>query len=296
MENNTLRIISKTMGRMAAREHLPRELMSLLGRTAQLQADESNGLDLDLSGINLSRSPICPPEQFPLDRNRFTALARKIINLILNCADEMPPAMAQAALAFNSALKNGELHLETALREVQACIAGKSTPGPTLAAWAKQIPGAPSAMAFLVTAAAAPSIESGAVALAEAAGLDREAINPTGTCPVCGSLPYMLELREKEGQRFAHCAHCRHTYRIRRLSCACCNTDNADQLKYFTADGEPGYRVETCDACRTYIKTIDFRELDREAFAPLNDLESMSLDILAGNEGFQRMAPSVWSI
>ena len=132
--------------------------------------------------------------------------------------------------------------------------------------------------------------------MAEAAGLDREQILSQGSCPVCGSLPYMLELRGKEGQRYAHCPCCRYTYRIRRLACACCNSDDAEALTYITAEGEPGYRVETCSRCNTYVKTIDFRDLDREAFAPLNDLESLPLDILASDEGFQRMAPSIWCI
>lgn len=281
---------------MAKNDHLPQALVSLLGETARCQVEANESLALDLSGIDTTRSPICLPTEFPLDRAHFSALAEKIIDLILTSSDNMPSPMSDAGQAFKSALAADALDLDAALREVQARFTGQAAAEPVLAAWSEKTPDAPSAMAFLVAAAAAPALEAGAVALAEAAGHDPEKIHPTGNCPICGSLPYILELRGKEGQRFAHCAYCRHTYRIRRIACACCNTNTADQLKYFTAEGEPGYRVDTCEACKTYIKTMDFRDLDREVFAPLNDLESLALDILAKNEGFHRMAPSVWCI
>ncbi len=277
MINNRQRIISKTMERMAKNDHLPQALVSLLGETARCQVEANESLALDLSGIDTTRSPICLPTEFPLDRAHFSALAEKIIDLILTSSDNMPSPMSDAGQAFKSALAADALDLDAALREVQARFTGQAAAEPVLAAWSEKTPDAPSAMAFLVAAAAAPALEAGAVALAEAAGHDPEKIHPTGNCPICGSLPYILELRGKEGQRFAHCAYCRHTYRIR-------------------AEGEPGYRVDTCEACKTYIKTMDFRDLDREVFAPLNDLESLALDILAKNEGFHRMAPSVWCI
>ncbi len=294
MENSRSRIITTTIERMRALPHLPGELVSLLGRTAQLQAESGTGQTLDLSGLDLSGSPLCPPDRLPLDRGHFLSLADRILDLVLDPCLELPDPMTAAAQVVKGALDKGELDLETALHEVLNRFAGGQQP--LLDAWAEKTPGAPSFLAFLAAAAAAPSLASGAAALAEAAGLDRDQIHPRGSCPICGSLPYLLELQGKEGQRMAHCSLCRHTYRIRRLACAGCDTDQGARLRYFTAEGEPGFRVETCDHCRTYVKTIDFRQLDREAFAPLNDLESLALDILAGNQGFERMAPSVWCI
>jgi FdhE protein len=80
------------------------------------------------------------------------------------------------------------------------------------------------------------------------------------------------------------------------MACPSCGTQDPDKLKYFTTDGETGFRVETCDTCRTYVKTIDFRALDRQVFAPLNDLESLALDLLAQDHKYVRLAPSVWRI
>jgi FdhE protein len=299
-EQHKTRIISKTIERMAASSHLPGDLVTLLGQTALLQAEADIGLALDLTGFDFSSpdslaSPLCPADQLPLDPTHFKALADRILDLVLTPDPGMPEAMIEAAKAVIADIEAGTLDLETPLAEVLGRFAGNPDT-PVLTAWEDRFPQTPAFLSFLVAAAAAPCLEAGAAGLAEAAGLVPDRINAKGACPVCGSPPFMLELRGKEGQRFGHCACCRHTYRIRRIACPCCDSDDVDAQTYFTADQEPGFRVETCSKCKTYIKTIDFRNLDREAFAPLNDLESLPLDILAEQEGYARTAPSVWQI
>ncbi|WP_320043022.1 formate dehydrogenase accessory protein FdhE [uncultured Desulfobacter sp.] len=290
------RIILSTMERLNSRAHLPADLSALLGKTALLQAKNTGVLELDLSGIPLSQVPVCSPLDFSLDIKNFEALIARIMEAILEARDIMPPSVVNAVVQIQGVVGKKELSLEQAWNEIRIRFAGDDFSGTVLKTWEAQTPEAPSALPFLVMAAAAPSLQAVGRALAEAKGIDPEQIHTSGACPVCGSPPYMLELRGKEGQRFAHCSFCRFTYRIRRVACACCNIDKADQLTGFTAEGEPGFRVETCAECNTYIKTIDFRELDREAFAPLNDLESLPLDMLAANHGYTRMALSVWCI
>ena len=284
------------MERLESREHLPADLSALLGKTALLQTENTDGIQLDLSDTPLSQTPVCSPLNFPLDIQNFKTLTARIIAAILDAKDVMPAAVVDAVVQFQEAVEKEELSFEQAFNELQTRFAGGDFSGPVLQKWENQTPDAPSALPFLVMAAAAPSLQAAGRALAETKGIDPEQIHTSGACPVCGSQPYMLELREKEGQRFAHCSFCRFVYRIRRIACACCNIDKADQLSGFTAEGEPGFRVETCAQCKTYIKTIDFRELDREAFAPLNDLESLPLDMLAADHGYKRMALSVWCI
>ena len=284
------------MERLNSLEHLPADLSALLGKTALLQTEHTDGLQLDLSDIPFSQAPICSPLNFPLDILNFKALTALIMTAILDDKEVMPAAVVDAVVQFQEAVEKHALSFEQAFNEVRTRFAGGDFSGPVLKQWANQTPDAPSALPFLVMAAAVPSLQAAGIALAEAKEIDSEQIHTSGACPVCGSPPYMLELRGKEGQRFAHCSFCRFTYRIRRVTCACCNIDKADQLTGFTAEGEPGFRVETCAQCKTYIKTIDFRELDRETFAPLNDLESLPLDMLAANHGYTRMALSAWCI
>jgi len=290
------RIILSTMERLDSREHLPADLSALLGKTALLQAKNTGGFQLDLSGIPLSQVPVCSPLNFPLDMKNFKILTARIMEAILDARDVMPASVVDAVVQVQGAVEKKDLSFEEAWHEIQTRFAGGDFSGPVLKKWETQTPDAPSALPFLVMAGAGPSLQAAGRVLAEAKGIDPEQIHTSGACPVCGSLPYMLELRGKEGQRVAHCSFCRFIYRIRRLACAGCNIDKADQLTGFTAEGEPGFRVETCAQCNTYIKTIDFREFDREAFAPLNDLESLPLDMLAANHGYKRMAFSAWCI
>ncbi|WP_394699668.1 formate dehydrogenase accessory protein FdhE [uncultured Pseudodesulfovibrio sp.] len=109
-----------------------------------------------------------------------------------------------------------------------------------------------------------------------------------GTCPICGSLPLISSLKEKEGFRHATCSFCRHEYRIKRIACPVCGEDDQKKLTFFTVDEEPGFRVDVCESCKTYIKTIDFRNLDRIAVPVLDDLDSLALDYVAAGQGYKR--------
>ena len=203
------------MERLESLEHLPADLSALLGKTALLQAENTDGLQLDLSDIPFSQAPICSPLNFPLDIQNFKALTALIMAAILDDKETMPAAVVDAVVQFQEAVENQALSFEQAFNEVRTRFAGGDFSGPVLKQWENQTPDAPSALPFLVMAAAVPSLQAAGIALAEAKGIDPEQIHTSGACPVCGSPPYMLELRGKEGQRFAHCSFCRFTYRIR---------------------------------------------------------------------------------
>ncbi|MBI9091715.1 MAG: formate dehydrogenase accessory protein FdhE [Desulfobacterium sp.] len=294
------KILSKTLKRLEQKEHLPKELISLLGQTAELQLSAQKDIsiqlpDLDLAGITnqVTRGDsFLTPATLPLDRTHISTLFSQLIDSITSGRTGLPEAMVAAAKLIKTALKDNGLDLDKAVDE------SLNGPGPTMAKWAEQTPEAPAALNFLVRAALEPSLSAAVTALVEWLGQNgiNTAIRQTGTCPVCGNLPYILELREKEGFRFAVCSLCRHEYRIRRMACPVCDNNDAKTLKFFTVPEEPGFRVETCDQCKTYTKTIDFRNLDRKPFPSLNDLESMTLDFLATEQGYSRATLSVWGI
>jgi FdhE protein len=52
--------------------------------------------------------------------------------------------------------------------------------------------------------------------------------------------------------------------------------------------------VDVCAACRRYVKAADFRALDKVSVPVLDDLESLALDILAREAGFERPVLSAW--
>lgn len=294
------KILSKTLKRLEQKEHLPKELISLLGQTADLQLSAQKDIsiqlpDLDLAGITNQGTrgdSFLTPATLPLDRTHISTFFSRLIDTITTDETGLPEAMVAAARLIKTALKDNTIDLDKAVDE------SLNGPGPTMANWAEQTPEAPAALNFLVRAALEPSLSAAVTALVEWLGQNgiTTAIRQTGACPVCGNLPYILELREKEGFRFAVCSLCRHEYRIRRMACPVCDNSDTKTLKFFTVPEEPGFRVETCDQCKTYTKTIDFRNLDRKPFPSLNDLESMTLDFLATEQGYSRATLSVWGI
>ena len=73
-------------------------------------------------------------------------------------------------------------------------------------------------------------------------------------------------------------------------------TNNHEKLHYFYAEGEEAYRIDVCDNCHQYIKTVDSRKLDHETDLHLDDIVTMHLDILATEKGYKRPVQNIWGI
>ena len=144
---------------------------------------------------------------------------------------------------------------------------------------------------FFIHASLKPSIETGVEKLS------REIETETwmkGSCPVCGSLPYLSLLKEEVGKRFLLCSHCGYQWRIDRMICPFCNNRDQESLQFFYAEEEKTHRVDLCDKCHQYIKTIDLRTLGETDF-PLEDLATLHLDIVASKKGYKRPVPNPWT-
>ena len=112
-----------------------------------------------------------------------------------------------------------------------------------------------------------------------------------GYCPICGSRPLMSEFNA-EGQREYLCSFCGFEWPGERLKCSFCENSDHTKLHYFYAEGDEAYRVDLCDACNQYIKTVDSRKLDYEPDLGLEDIVTIHLDILASEKGFKRPVTS----
>jgi len=108
-----------------------------------------------------------------------------------------------------------------------------------------------------------------------------------GFCPICGREPKIAEIREEEGRRFLFCNQCGYEWSFNRIRCPFCGNDDQDSLAYFTVEGEEQYRVDVCNNCNRYIKTVDFRKMDRAACLDVEDFATIHLDILANEEGYE---------
>lgn len=109
-----------------------------------------------------------------------------------------------------------------------------------------------------------------------------------GYCPICGGLPSIAELSGEEGKKKLQCSQCTNSWGFHRLTCTHCGNTEHDSLGYFTAEGEPGYRVDICRKCSGYLKVVDSREKGEGLPLEIEDVATLHLDLLATREGFSR--------
>lgn len=113
-------------------------------------------------------------------------------------------------------------------------------------------------------------------------------------CPFCDDLPSAGVLREEgEGaKRSLVCGRCLTEWSYYRLVCPACDERRFDALPVFTSHEIPGARVEACDTCRRYLKTIDLTR-DGHAVPYVDDLATVALDLWAREQGYARLRPNL---
>jgi len=133
-------------------------------------------------------------------------------------------------------------------------------------------------LAFIVYNTIKPSLSLCAKQLSTY--LDKDKPWGKGYCPICGSPPG-LSMFQGEGERFLLCAFCWHKWSSRRLYCPFCDNTDTKTLNYFFSEDEKEYRVDLCDKCKKYIKSIDTRKTERIIYPPLEQVATLHLDIKA---------------
>jgi FdhE protein len=113
-----------------------------------------------------------------------------------------------------------------------------------------------------------------------------------GYCPICGSLPALARL-ETDGHRFLFCSFCWHRWPARRTVCPFCDTIDPGRLSYLYSEEEKEYRLDLCDACRKYVKTVDSRQMSRISYPPLEQIASLHLDVKASEAGYETGLPAM---
>lgn len=115
-----------------------------------------------------------------------------------------------------------------------------------------------------------------------------------GHCPACGAAPivsYRKELPESNGSaRFLVCALCGTEWPFNRIRCPSCQEENPVRLPGFQSDVHKNVRIEACETCRRYVKSIDLT-LDARPLPEVDDLVSLAMDLWAIGEGWTRLEP-----
>lgn len=115
--------------------------------------------------------------------------------------------------------------------------------------------------------------------------LDKDNEWDKGYCPVCGSMPE-LSVFEDNGKRSLLCGFCGHKWPSKRMYCSYCENTDHETLRYFEIDDEEEYRVDVCEKCRRYIKTVDVKKTSRSVYLPLENIATPYIDVKFKEMGY----------
>lgn len=110
------------------------------------------------------------------------------------------------------------------------------------------------------------------------------------TCPFCSSWPVAGVLRGEGdgGKRWLLCAVCSTEWPFRRVLCWNCGEEDKDKLPIYSAAEFPAVRVDACDTCHVYLKSIDLTK-DGHAIPMVDEIASVALDIWAEEQGYGKL-------
>jgi formate dehydrogenase accessory protein FdhE len=110
------------------------------------------------------------------------------------------------------------------------------------------------------------------------------------TCPLCGSNPIVGVLRrEGDGARKSLvCMLCAHEWAFRRVYCASCGEEREPQMAFYSAPEIPHVRVDVCDTCHTYLKSVDLTKMGL-AVPVVDELATIPLDLWARQHGYHKL-------
>jgi FdhE protein len=119
---------------------------------------------------------------------------------------------------------------------------------------------------------------------------------PKGACSFCGGGPWVASRVAAPGsdgaQRILHCALCASSWQVSRVKCPACEEGDPVKLPTFSVPEYPSARIEACESCGGYVKSIDLTA-DARGIPEVDDLASVSLDLWALENGFERLEPGL---
>ena len=244
---------------LAARFAFAKEILDFYGRVLTLQ-----------QGIfeEIGSPSVAPEASEPAFRSRLDTL---------DVSRHLPALLALA-----------EARGPAKLAEEARAIRGLLQPQPQ--DWLRDfLDGEPSPKAFFARALLQPYAERWAAAASTPP--------PAGdrfVCPICGSRPQAAVLRPEGdgGKRFLLCSLCLTEWEFRRILCAACGEENYQKLPRYCAEDVAAVRVEACDTCHFYLKSIDLT-VDGLAVPLVDEVAAVPLDLWAAEHGYKKIEPNL---
>lgn len=246
---------------LAAKHSFAAEGLRFYGRIASFQKSLYAGLEAG-SG---KEKKLRPPGSLRDELELFTLLPW-FASFLSFVEDVAPPPLAQSAAGLSA---EGSARWEAVLDEFWRVGTTALDPAESLLAWAFLQP-----YAEHLADHTAPLEDQGTPPL----------------CPLCSGSPQVGVLRPlgDGAKRSLICSLCATEWEYRRIVCPACGEENVDKLPVYTAE-ELGYvRVEACDTCHCYIKTIDLTKNGR-AVPVVDELAAIPLSLWAAEKGYEKV-------
>ncbi len=126
--------------------------------------------------------------------------------------------------------------------------------------------------------------------------LERPREPGSGRCPACGAPPSISFRRASSGSdgaaRFLGCGLCGTEWQTHRIRCPSCGETDPEKLPGWQSDTYPAARVEACETCHRYVKSVDLT-VDGRAVPEVDELRSLGLDLWAIERGYVRIEPGL---
>ena len=84
------------------------------------------------------------------------------------------------------------------------------------------------------------------------------------------------------------CASCLTLWNVRRVICPSCGEEEEKKLGYFRSPVFDHVRIDACDGCRRYLKTIDLTRLGL-AVPLVDEVAAAPLDAWARDRGYEKI-------
>jgi FdhE protein len=113
-------------------------------------------------------------------------------------------------------------------------------------------------------------------------------------CPRCSRRPQVGVLRQQGdgAKRSLICSLCATEWEYRRIVCPACGEEDVNKLPVYVAEELPHVRVEACDTCHHYIKTIDLTK-DGRAVPVVDELAAIPLSLWAAENRYTKVTPNL---
>lgn len=239
------------------------EMLAFYGQIARFQADLQSRLAAGM-------------RQLPKERSKLTE----------------PPELGELMTNFPSFLLVVERHGPARLREIAGnlrALSPESTSQVLDAAWNASDGLAISAEGLLARAFLQPYAEL----LRLQSGLNLEGYTHR-SCPFCNRTAGLGVLRPQGdgARRSLICSFCLAEWEFRRILCPGCGEEDNRKLPVYTANDFDYIRVEVCDTCKHYLKSVD---LTRNGLADpiVDEIAAAPLDLWAQQQGYSKLQLNV---